>query len=120
MLGASELVNWARCIMRLDSAIERGRAVFLIPKRGDRSGVPFLSAEEEWGCFVRHAEPNPNSQKRVMCWASANSMVASAVTAEDFQDGPKKRSSSKGKAKAIVEHDQGKGQNLREVIAPEA
>ena len=31
MLGASELVNWARFIMRLDPAMEQGRAIFTIP-----------------------------------------------------------------------------------------
>jgi len=85
MLGASELVNWARFIMRLDPAQERGRALFSIPKRGNRSGVPYHQGEDEFGCYVRHATASPNSQKRAMRWEPANALLAplpAAVAAE--------------------------------------
>lgn len=69
MLGASELVNWARCIMRLESDAVNGRFLFSVPKRGDRSGMRLLGSGE-WGCYVKHS-PREASGKPVLKWLAA-------------------------------------------------
>jgi len=77
MLGAAEFINWARCIMRLELAVESGRAHFLIVKRGDRSGVPYHQSEGEWGCTVAHASAKSNSKRRALRWEIPNAPVQS-------------------------------------------
>ena len=76
MMGASELVNWARCIMRIEAAPDRVRFFFLIPKRGNRTSLPLLPSENEHGCLVQHSRPSTGSDKRSLRWEAAEIPVA--------------------------------------------
>jgi hypothetical protein len=82
MFGASELVNWARCIMRIKEDDVAGKFLFSAPKRGDRSGMPALP-NGDWGCAVKHAEREKKSSKRVLRWLPADSGSTRSASARN-------------------------------------
>ncbi len=87
VLGGSELSNWARCIIRLDTrdgktvkdskgtiTEVRGKGLYVlsVPKRGQRSGLRTITHQGENACFIQQAAQGKGEKAKLnLEWHSA-------------------------------------------------
>jgi KaiC/GvpD/RAD55 family RecA-like ATPase len=117
VLGASEIANWARCIIRIDRTDEPGgdenKYLLTIPKRGRRSGITRPKKQDAWACDIYYAHQPPQVDDEgkatapILRWGSVPT-EQQEERSESTDETPRFQPTSKNKTdcKAILDQGQ--------------